>query len=464
MSMRKWILFSLMLMCCIGIEAQTTLKGKVNDGALQGEPLTGASIQVPGTPAGAVTDINGNFEFTLPEGKFIIQVSMVGYKTQVINVRDKSFIEVTLQEDQKVMDEVVVVGYGTMKKRDLTGSMSQVKGDDLRAGGAIDIAHGLQGKVAGVNVQQSDGSPGAGTSITVRGANSFTTSSQPLYIVDGVPYNENPNSTPVSAAENNSQETNPMAFLNPNDIDKIEVLKDASATAIYGSRGANGVIIITTKKGQTGKPKIEFNASFGIQTLVKRIEVLDALTYMRYQKEAAENSNMYEGGSYKVTPDYGSWTNGVYTSGVEDYAAGFVTIDPATGNVWRSEDHTADWQDEIYQTGTQQDYSLSVSGGDDKGWYNFSGNYTQQNGVIKESGFRRYGLSIALARHITDWLEVGTSSHVSHNTTDFQRTNSGDFGIIRSSLIFPVNYGSNEETTNNASLLWLAANPAAYIR
>lgn len=462
--MQKWIVLCLLLACNIGMNAQTSLKGKVYDGAMMGEPLVGASVQVPGTSTGAITDINGDFLFDLPEGKFIIQVSMVGYKTQVINVRDKNFIEVTLQEDQKVMDEVIVVGYGTMKKRDLSGAVSQIKGNDLRAGGAIDIAHGLQGKIAGVQVQQSDGAPGAGTSITVRGANSFTTSSQPLYIVDGVPYNENPNATPASAADNNPQETNPLAFLNPNDIDKIEVLKDASATAIYGSRGANGVIIITTKKGQTGKPKIEFNASFGIQTLVKRIEVLDALTYMRYQREAAENSNKYEGGNYKVTPDYGSWSGGIYTPGVEDYAAGFVTTDPATGNVWRSEDHTANWQDEIYQTGTQQDYSLSVSGGDDKGWYNFSGNYTKQSGVIKESGFRRYGLSIALARHITDWLEVGTSSHVSQNTTDFQRTNSGDFGIIRSALIFPVNYGSNEETTNSSSLLWLAANPAAYIR
>ncbi len=462
--MQKWIVLCLFIACNIGMNAQTALKGKVYDGAMMGEPLVGASVQVPGSSTGAITDINGDFQFDLPEGKFIVQISMVGYKTQVVNVRDKNFIEVTLQEDQKVMDEVVVVGYGTMKKRDLSGAVSQIKGDDLRAGGAIDIAHGLQGKIAGVQVQQSDGAPGAGTSITVRGANSFTTSSQPLYIVDGVPYNENPNATPASAADNNPQETNPLAFLNPNDIDKIEVLKDASATAIYGSRGANGVVIITTKKGQTGKPKIEFNASFGIQTLVKRIDVLDALTYMRYQKEAAENSNRYEGGNYKVTPDNGSWSGGIYTPGVEDYASGFVTTDPETGKVWRADDHTANWQDEIYRTGTQQDYNISVSGGDDKGWYNFSGNYTQQNGVIKESGFRRYGLSIALARHITDWLEVGTSSHVSQNTTDFQRTNSGDFGIIRSSLIFPVNYGSNEETTNSSSLLWLAANPAAYIR
>lgn len=462
--MQKLILFCLMLFCSIGMEAQTKLRGRVLDGTLSGETLIGASVKVPGTSIGTVTDLDGNFQFELPEGKSIIQISMIGYKTQVMNVKGKEFIEVTLHEDQKVMEEVVVVGYGTMRKRDLSGAMSQIKGDELRAGGQTDLAHGLQGKVAGVQVNQSDGAPGAGTSITVRGANSFTTSSQPLYIVDGVPYNENPNATPQSAADNSSTETNPLSFINPNDIEKIEVLKDASATAIYGSRGANGVVIITTRKGQTGKPKIELNASFGISKLVKRIDVLDALTYMRYQKEAAENSNKYEEGNYKVTPDQGSWDGGIYTPGVEDYAPGFTTTDPSTGNVWNANDHTADWQDEIYRTGSQQDYSLSVSGGDDKGWYNFSGSYTQQNGVIKESGMKRYGLSIALARHLTDWLEVGTSSHVSSQTTDFQRTSSGDFGIIRSSLIFPVNYGANEETTNSSSLLWLAANPAAYIR
>ncbi len=462
--MRKWILCCLMLFASVGMEAQTKITGRVLDGAMQGEALIGASIQVPGTKCGTVSDLDGNFQLELPEGKFIIQVSMIGYKTKVVNMKGKDHIDVTLLEDQKVMDEVVVVGYGSMKKRDLTGTVSQIKSDDIMKGGQTDVAHALQGKLAGVNVSQSDGAPGAGTSITVRGANSFTTSSQPLYIVDGVPYNENPSSTPSSAADNNTTETSPLSFINPNDIEKIEVLKDASATAIYGSRGANGVVIITTKKGQTGKPKIELNASFGFQKLVKRIEVLDALTYMRYQREAAENSNRYEGGNYKVTPDNGSWTDGVYTPGVEDFASGFTTTDPTTGNTWNSDDHTADWQDEIYQTGAQQDYSLSVSGGDDKGWYNFSGNYTQQKGVIKESGFKRYGLSIALARHLTDWLEVGTSSHVSQNTTDFQRTSSGDFGIIRSSLIFPVNYGSNEETTNSSSLLWLAANPAAYIR
>lgn len=247
---RKLFLNVVLLLISISINAQTTIKGKVFDGAMNNEPMIGASVQVPGTSVGGVTDLDGAFSFTLPQGKSVIQVSMVGYKTQVINVKGKSYIEVTLKEDAEVMDEVVVIGYGTMKKRDLTGSMTQIKSDELMKGGTTDVAHGLQGKIAGVNISQNDGSPGAGVSITVRGANSFTTSSQPLYIVDGVPYGTDPNGAPKSGAnDGNNQSTSPLSMINPNDIEKIEVLKDASATAIYGSRGANGVVIITTKRG-----------------------------------------------------------------------------------------------------------------------------------------------------------------------------------------------------------------------
>lgn len=461
--MRRLYIICYLLAFCWAAHAQQQITGTVLDGTMNNEPLMGATVKVVGAQLGTTTDMDGRFQLEMPAGKVLLQVSMMGFRTQVVNVKGKAVVEVILQEDNKVLDEVVVVGYGSMKKRDLTGAMSQLKSDELMAGGSIDVAHGMQGKLAGVQVRNSDNAPGAGVSVTVRGANSFTTSSQPLYIVDGVPYNENPNATPATAADNNPQETNPLNFINPNDIDKIEVLKDASATAIYGSRGANGVVIITTKKGKAGKPRIELTASFGVSTLAKRIKVLDALNYMQYQREAALNSNLYEGGNYEVKGDRGSWEGDTYKPGVLDYTPGTTATD-GNGHYWRADDNTADWQDEIYRTGAQQDYNLNVSGGDDKGWYSFSGNYTQQNGIIKESGFTRYGLSINIGRHITNWLEIGTSSHVSSNVTDFQRTNSGDFGIVRSSLIFPVNYGSNEETTNSASLLWLAANPAAYIR
>ena len=465
--MRKWIFLSLMLLLSsISVSAQTTLKGRVLDGAMPGETLIGASVKVPGTSIGTVTDLDGNFSFQLPAGKVVVQVSMIGYKTQVVNVKGKDFVEVTLQEDAKVMDEVVVVGYGTMKKRDLSGAVSQIKADELMKGGAVDVAHGLQGKIAGVQVQQSDGSPGAGVSITVRGANSFTTSSQPLYIVDGVPFGTDPNGTPQSDANGgNNQQTTPLSMINPNDIEKIEVLKDASATAIYGSRGANGVVIITTKKGQTGKPKVEVGMKWTMQRIAKTMKMLSPYQYALYQNEAAENSRLYEGSTGR-TPYRGEWdypytggsflyTSGKYNPSPDDFLKPGKRTDEY-GNVDVVEG--ADWQDEIYQTGWQQEYNASVSGGSNEGWYAFSGNYTHQDGIIRNTGYERYGLSINIGRHITNWLEIGTSSHFTNATTDFQRTNSENTGIIRSALIFPPTVREESDQTD-----WLAANPVNYV-
>lgn len=456
----------MLLTCSIAIEAQTKITGRVMDGAAAGEPLIGATIQVPGTTVGAISDLDGNFEFDLPEGKFIIQISMIGYKTQVVNVKGKTQIDVTLQEDAAMMEDVVVVGYGTMKKRDLSGSVSQIKSDDLMKGGAADVAHGLQGKIAGVQVQQSDGSPGAGVSITVRGANSFTTSSQPLYIVDGIPFGTDPNNAPSSDANSgNNQQTSPLSMLNPNEIEKIEVLKDASATAIYGSRGANGVVIITTKKGQTGKPKVEASMKWTMSKVGKKVKTLDAYHYALYQNEANENSVFYENGTQR-NPYRGEWdypytggaflyTSGKYNPSPEDFLNPGQRTDEY-GNVDYVEG--ANWLDEIYQTGWAQEYNASVSGGSDKGWYAFSGSYTDQDGIIKNTGYRRYGLSINISRHLTNWLEVGTSSHFTNATTDFQRTNSENTAIIRSALIFPPTTREESDQTD-----WLAANPVNYV-
>jgi len=455
----------------MAVSAQTQIKGRVMDGTMQGEPLIGATIQVPGTTIGTIADLDGNFSFELPEGKFLIQVSMIGYKTQVVNVKGKTEVEVTLYEDAKAVEEVVVVGYGTMKKRDLSGSVAQIKSDDLTKGGATDIARGMQGKIAGVDVKQSDGSPGAGVSITVRGANSFTTSSQPLYIVDGVPYGTDPNGTPSSDANSgNNQQSSPLTMINPNDIEKIEVLKDASATAIYGSRGANGVVIITTKKGQKGQPKIELNVSWSLQRIGKKVKMLDPYTYALYQNEAAANSRAYEYGTQR-DPYIGEWqypytggefvySQGSYNPSPEDFLSPGLRKDEY-GNV--DEVVGADWQDEIYQTGLLQEYNASVSGGGDEGYYSFSGSYTDQKGIIKNTGFRRYNLGFYINRHITQWLEIGTSQYFANAVTDFQRTNSENTGIIRSALIFAPTYGPHSETEQLDALNWLAANPVNYV-
>lgn len=469
--MKRKILFWLLLMvCALQASAQQQIKGRVMDAAL-GEPLIGASISVPGTTAGTVADLDGNFSFELPEGKFLIQVSMIGYKTQVVNVKGKTEVEVTLKEDTEVMEEVVVIGYGTMKKRDLSGSVSQIKSEDLKRGGATDVARGLQGKIAGVDVKQSDGSPGAGVSITVRGANSFTTSSQPLYIVDGVPYGTDPNATPGSdATSGNNQQTSPLSMINPNDIEKIEVLKDASATAIYGSRGANGVVIITTRKGEVGKPKIEVNASWSLQRIGRRVRMLDPRTYALYQNEAAANSRYYENGTnrdpylgewqYPYTGGEFVWSQGKYNPSPDDFLNPGLRTDEY-GNT--DEVAGTDWQDEIYQTGLLQEYSVSVSGGSEQGYYAFSGGYTDQKGIIRNTGYQRYNLGMNISRHITRWLEIGTSQYFTNAITDFQRTNSENTGIIRSALIFPPTYGPRSQTEQLDELNWLAANPTNYV-
>ena len=317
---KRLLLISMCLCALAYANAQTNISGRVMDGAAN-ESAIGASVLVVGTTVGTITDYDGNFTLEVPEGKFILQVSMVGYKTQVINIRGKERIDVTLLEDTQMMDEVVVVGYGTMKKRDLSGSISQIKSEDLLAGGSTDAALSLSGKIAGVDVKESDGAPGSGVSITVRGANSFTTSSQPLYIVDGIPFGTDPNGVPASGAnEGQNQSQNPLSMLNPNDIEKIEVLKDASATAIYGSRGANGVVIITTRKGQEGKPHVELNIRAGVQQIARKVQMLDAYQYALYQNEAATNSRTYEGGTQR-DPYRGEWdypyigSGYVYTQG-----------------------------------------------------------------------------------------------------------------------------------------------------
>lgn len=468
--MKKLALLFLTLMLSCQLFAQTKLTGTILDGSSNNEPLIGASVIVNGTSSGGVSDLNGNFSIEVPQGKTQIVVSSIGYKTQTINIAGKSNIRVVMREDSKVMDEVVVVGYGTMKKRDLSGAMSQIKSDDLMKGGALDLAHGMQGKVAGVQIQQSDGAPGGGMSIVVRGTNSFSTSSQPLYIVDGVPFQTG--DTPSNGATTTEQSSNALSFINPHDIENIEILKDASATAIYGSRGANGVVIITTKKGKAGKPKVEVSANWGIQHISKKIDMLDAYTYANYINEQYTNDRLYSGS--KNTGGYtGTWGYQYYADGHANYNSGTYTPSPEDfkNPGWRYDEYgnatevgVADWQDEIFHTASSQDYNASVSGGDADGYYSFSGNYANQDGIIKNSGYKRYSLRANISRHINKWLEIGTNQGFTHSTTDFANTLSYNTGVVRSALLFPPTYGPNMDTTTADNLNWLAANPAAYVR
>lgn len=437
-----------------------------------GEAVIGANVIQKGTTNGTITDIDGKFTLEVP-AKAVLTVSFIGYQSQEVALKgNETQLTVTLKDDTEVLDEVVVVGYGTMKKRDLSGAVSQIKSDDLMKGNPTDLSQGLAGKVAGVQINAADGAPGGGVSIQVRGTNSFSTSSQPLFIVDGVPFDAG--STPASDANQNSNNTsNPLSFINPHDIQSIEVLKDASATAIYGSRGANGVVIITTKRGEAGYEQVEFSSNFSFSRIANKVKVLDAATYASYINEQDLNSYQYDGKPYAQLSYPGMWSypslpdgtldyeNGKYLPSPEDYRNPGYYTDEYGNQTWVG---GADWQDLIYQNGFSQEYNLSVSGGSEKGWHAFSGNFLNQDGIIKESGFTRYALRANIGRKMYKWLEMGMNINFTHTETDFSKTNSNDYGVIRSSLIFPPNYDpTHMDQTTNDELSWLASNPYAYI-
>lgn len=286
-----------------------------------GEAVIGANVIQKGTTNGTITDIDGKFTLEVP-AKAVLTVSFIGYQSQDVALKgNETQLTVTLKDDTEVLDEVVVVGYGTMKKRDLSGAVSQIKSDDLMKGNPTDLSQGLAGKVAGVQINAADGAPGGGVSIQVRGTNSFSTSSQPLFIVDGVPFDAG--STPASDAnQNNNNTSNPLSFINPHDIQSIEVLKDASATAIYGSRGANGVVIITTKRGEAGYEQVEFSSNFSFSRIANKVKVLDAATYASYINEQDLNSYQYDGKPYAQLSYPGMWSYPSLPNGTLDYENG----------------------------------------------------------------------------------------------------------------------------------------------
>lgn len=444
--------------------------GIVTD-ASTSETIPGVNVMLKGSTSGTITDIDGNFSVNVSSEETILVFSFIGYESQEILVALRSTINISLQTSATGLDEVIVVGYGSMKKSDLSGSVVQIKSEELLKGNpANSINQAMQGKMAGVIVTQNDGAPGAGVSIQIRGTNSFSTGSQPLYVVDGVPFNTA--STPSSGAnDNNNQTANPLAMINPNNIESIEVLKDASATAIYGSRGANGVILITTKRGK-GNEKIEFSANFSVSQIGKKIKMLGAYDYANYINEQEINDEEYLGSSYTTLPYPGEWwykysdgdvvpSSGKYNPAPDDFLNPRTVYD-SYGNSTSIAD--TDWQDEIYETGVSQEYNLSVSGGTNKGWHSFSGNYVDQKGIIYNSGYERLSLAMNVGRKVHDWIELGMNINFTNSTTDFAKSNAHDYGIIRSALLFPPTYDPKVELSVSDELSWLAANPYMYVR
>lgn len=309
------------------------IKGTVVDESKQ--PVIGANIVVEGTTNGTITDLDGNFSLQVPENAEL-RVSYIGYLDQKVKVGKNTALHIILKEDAQALDEVIVVGYGTMKKSDITGSVASVRLDDLKEGASTSVDQMLLGKSAGVNVVQSSGEPGGGFSVNIRGASSINGGVSPLYVIDGVPID---NSRPVSQGSivgfsDSRSPRNPMSSINPADIESLEILKDASATAIYGSRGANGVILITTKSGKAEKMKVSYSGSIGIQSPSNKLNILSAADYKRVLNEIID-----AGGDSEANR-------------VGDIANGGIGTD---------------WQNEVTQNNAiTHEHQLSFSGGNSK--------------------------------------------------------------------------------------------------
>ncbi len=357
---------ALFLLCLfpLGAMAQSVVKGTVNDEA--GEPIIGATVKVQGTQKGSITDFNGSFSVEAASNA-TLEVSYVGYVTQKVKVGGQSNITVTMKEDAQMLNDIVVVGYGTMKKSDISGSVATINKEQMERKVPVNIAQALQGAAAGVMVTNQDGAPGTASAIRIRGIGTINGDASPLYVVDGVQVGTNAD------------------FVNPSDIERIEILKDASATAIYGSAGANGVIMITTKHGQKGKMNINITADLGIQTLPYKIKTITGDVYARSIRESKAND--------------GQTLNNQIWSEAYDGKRNYI-----------------DWQDQMYQTGLKQQYGISASGGTEKTQYNFSLGYLDNKGIIANTHYNRLTSRASVKSKVNDYIEFGGDINYSYST------------------------------------------------
>ena len=343
-----------------------TITGTVTDN--KQEPLIGVNVVVKGnTSVGAITDLNGKYSLSVPEGKATLVFSYIGYVTQEVSVGSRNTVDVVLVDDAQALDEVVVVGYGVVKKRDLVGSIASVKSQDITAVPTSNVLESMQGKIAGLDMTRSSGQPGSAFNFTIRGNRSLTASNAPLILVDGIAYG-----TDID--------------INPNDVESIEVLKDASTTAIYGSRGANGVILVTTKKGKEGKAKVDFNAYWGPSFSTNLPKVNNTEQYVAMRREAMRA--------------VGQWNSPADDGVIWDA----VALERIKNNV------NTDWYDLIMDDATTQNYQVSISGGTDATKVSFSLDYFDETGILIGDDFDRFNGRINVSQRIMKGMEAGASA------------------------------------------------------
>lgn len=400
-----------------------------------GEPVIGANVVEKGTTNGTVTDIDGNFTLGVESGA-VLQVSYLGYLTQDIVVGNNTQLTITLQEDTRALDEVIVIGYGVQRKSDLTGAVSSVKSDDLPPSATTSVEHMLSGKAAGVQITSLDSQPGGGIEILIRGATSSqNTGNTPLYIIDGFPVGGH--TDPGTGNRYSIGTRSPLNSINPNDIESIEILKDASATAIYGARAANGVILITTKQGKKGKVQLNYDYKFGVQNMTDDWVMMDAPENMTVTNTYRRERWMQQHGI------------GVYGGKDPSSVPAFVPIysDAEIAGAGKG----TDWLDEVTRTGILHEHNLSISGASDATNYLISLNVYDQTGIVKANDFNRITGRMNLTQEIRSWLNVGvraTGSRIKINNPALGSGGSEYSGIMESAMSFSPMLPIKDENGN----------------
>jgi TonB-linked SusC/RagA family outer membrane protein len=366
-------------------------------------PLPGVNILIKGTERGTVSNKNGSFKFEDIDNEKVLEISYLGFKSVELLITPGKEYAIWLDESLSIIDEVIVIGYGQENKRILSSSVSNIKSKELTRIFTSNISEALKGKVTGLMVNQNSGTPGAASTMRIRGVSSITAGATPLYIIDGVPVI----ARDLSQITFNGQSVNTISDININDIESISILKDASATAIYGARGSNGVVLITTKRGKANESHVQFNARYGIQQVANSYDMLNAEQYMRYKNDAAINSNGVA----------------IYTE--EEISNN--TID-------------TDWQKELYRLASIQSYDLSFSGGNTKTRYYIIGSYFDQEGIVEGTDYSRFSGRINLDQNVKERLELGASIAINKSVSNRKEGDQSLNGPVPNAISLPPIY------------------------
>lgn len=397
-------MLGLLLMNAVALaQNNRTITGKITDD--KGAPLSNVSVQVKGLKVGTVTNEDGNFSISVPANGRILVFSYAGMTTEEVAIGNQTNVNVSLQPANKNLQEVVVVGYGTQRRRDVTASISRIDGAVIQDLPVQGPDQALRGRAPGVTVTQSSGTPGSSINVNIRGAGSISASNQPLYVIDGVPINIGS----FSQIGVGGQTLNSLADINPNEIESFEILKDAAATAIYGSRAANGVVIITTKRGRNAKTTVSINSYYGLQKVYKKLEPLTGPEHVALIQEAVRNR---------------------FGATIVPSQLGLVGLD-ANPNTYP----TTNWQNEIFRTAPVQGHDISLRGGNEKTKFFFSTSLFDQKGIVLGSGFKRYNLRLNLDNDISSKFKIGTSIGLSRSASTRIQNDNNIYGVISTAVL-----------------------------